>query len=366
MTHLLRGRYSSVFAPTGTCANPVGSPLLRFFTSFEESLQVATSPCCQLDLPDVMLRIFPQMPEPLPRRSRWVLLPGSSSASSAFPRDKMGRLPASSREHDFPRIHFEAAAIPLCSGLRVCLPPRSFPPLSVFQQGGRDVYVRAERALLPSHASDMLSAWLQATGGTRTFTSLGSQCCRLLLISVNPSLRAWAPVTAVPWSASACFFLHVIGLPPFTIEVGFPLIPVENDFTTDPFFETAAIPLCSGPPVCSPPRSFLPLRLIAAEQPRLLRPSRTCFVASACIGYANHPLRQLVVWGLAPHQIHSLVGCSSEMGIFRQLKMPSSEDSRPYESVRSAGGLGSRSYCTVTLKAVAWLRLPEVAVTVAV
>jgi hypothetical protein len=48
---------------------PYGSPLLRFFTSFEESLQVATSPCCPWDLPDVMLRIFLQMPEPLPRRS---------------------------------------------------------------------------------------------------------------------------------------------------------------------------------------------------------------------------------------------------------------------------------------------------------
>ena len=70
-----------------------------------------------------------------------------------------------------------------------------------------------------------------------------------------------------------------------------PACPRQNDFTTDPFFETAAISLCSGPQVCSPPRSFLPLRLIAAGQPRLLRPSRTCFVASACIGYANHPLR---------------------------------------------------------------------------
>src|SRR5258708_32229286 len=60
---------------------------------------------------------------------------------------------------------------------------------------------------------------------------------------------------------------------------------------TDPFFETAAISLCSGPPVCLPPRSFLPLRLIAAGQPRLLRPSRTCVVASACIGYASDPLR---------------------------------------------------------------------------
>jgi len=80
-----------------------------------------------------------------------------------------------------------------------------------------------------------------------------------------------------------------------------PAFPRRNDFTTDPFFETAAIPLCSGPQVCSPPRSFLPLRLIVAGQPRLLRPSRTCFVTSACIGHANHPPRHLVVWGLAPH-----------------------------------------------------------------
>src|SRR6266478_1484995 len=60
------------------------------------------------------------------------------------------------------------------------------------------------------------------------------------------------------------------------------------------------------------------LRLIAAEQPRLLRPSRTCVFTSACIGYANHPPRQLVVWGLAPHEIHSLVGCSSVTAIFHQ------------------------------------------------
>jgi hypothetical protein len=45
---------------------------------------------------------------------------------------------------------------------------------------------------------------------------------------VNPSLGAWAPVTAVPRSAPACFFLHVIGLPPYTIEVGFPHFPVKT------------------------------------------------------------------------------------------------------------------------------------------
>jgi len=40
-----------------------------------------------------------------------------------------------------------------------------------------------------------------------------------------------------------------------------PAFPRRNDFTTDPFFETAAISLCSGPQVCSPPRPPLPLRL---------------------------------------------------------------------------------------------------------
>src|SRR5215831_6873991 len=80
-----------------------------------------------------------------------------------------------------------------------------------------------------------------------------------------------------------------------------PAFPRQNDFMTDRLFETAAISLCSGPPLCSPPRSSLPLQLSAAGQPRLLRPSGTCFVASACIGYAYHLPRQLVVWGLSPH-----------------------------------------------------------------
>jgi hypothetical protein len=63
-----------------------------------------------------------------------------------------------------------------------------------------------------------------------------SPCCRRDLpdvISVNPSLGAWAPVTAVPRGAPACFFLHVMGLPLFTIQVGFPHCSRRNDFMTD-------------------------------------------------------------------------------------------------------------------------------------
>src|SRR5437762_4811270 len=65
--------------------------------------------------------------------------------------------------------------------LTVCLPPRSFLPLQVKLTGQpRLLYVRAERASLPLHASDMLSARLQAIGGARTLTSQDSQHCRLL------------------------------------------------------------------------------------------------------------------------------------------------------------------------------------------
>jgi hypothetical protein len=58
---------------------------------------------------------------------------------------------------------------------------RSFPPLQLSPQGGRGFYIRAERASSPPHAPDILSARLQAIGGTRTFASLDSQPCRLLI-----------------------------------------------------------------------------------------------------------------------------------------------------------------------------------------
>jgi len=120
------------------------------------------------------------------------------------------------------------------------------------------------------------------------------------VISVNPSLGL-GPCHGGS-AECTCLFLPPRHRPsPVHYRGRLPAFPRQNDFMTDLFFETAAIPLCSGPQVCSPPRSFPPLRLIVAGQPRLLRPSRTCFVASACIGHANHPPRQLVVWGLTPH-----------------------------------------------------------------
>src|SRR5262249_24627919 len=91
----------------------------------------------------------------------------------------------------FRGLVIEVAAISLCSGLTVCMPPRSLLPLRVNPQGSRGFYIRAERASLPSHASDMLSARLQAIGGTRTSTSQDSQLCRLLtpITSIRSTIR---------------------------------------------------------------------------------------------------------------------------------------------------------------------------------
>jgi hypothetical protein len=55
-------------------------------------LQVATSPCCQRDFPDVMLRIFPEMLEPIPRRSAECVCLVLPQPSSAFPIIRLGRL----------------------------------------------------------------------------------------------------------------------------------------------------------------------------------------------------------------------------------------------------------------------------------
>jgi hypothetical protein len=106
---LLGERYPSLIAPADSFADPAISPRLQPWPR-SRSLQVAISPCCCRDLPDVILRILPRLPAPLPRRSRWVRLPGSSPASSALPSHKMGWLPASFREHDFPRVPFRGCS----------------------------------------------------------------------------------------------------------------------------------------------------------------------------------------------------------------------------------------------------------------
>ncbi len=107
VSRLLGGHYSSFLAPTGSCANPVASPLLRLSASLGESLQVATSPCCQPDLPDVISANLSSDAWSLtttgPRECIYLF---SFSVSSAFPNRGLGRLRVFTREYDFSRKRF--------------------------------------------------------------------------------------------------------------------------------------------------------------------------------------------------------------------------------------------------------------------
>ena len=141
------------------------------------------SPCCPRELPDAIsesLSLDAGSPTPAVHR---VLSPVSSTMSSAFPRGKVGRLPAAiPLETTSCGGIFEVADISLCSGLQVCSPPRSSLPLRILPQGSRGFYVRAYRASLPLHAPDILTVRIQAIDGARTFTLPDSQPCRLLTL----------------------------------------------------------------------------------------------------------------------------------------------------------------------------------------
>src|SRR5262250_1237463 len=100
--------------------------------------------------------------------------------SSAFPKRRFGRLLASFRERDFPRACYRGCSYFFMFRPHSLLASQIAPTAAREPQGSRGLYIRAERASLPSHASDMLSARLQAIGGTRTSTSQDSQLCRLL------------------------------------------------------------------------------------------------------------------------------------------------------------------------------------------
>ena len=169
-------------------------------------MQVVTSPCCPRQLPDVISNsLFLDAGSPTPAVHR-VLSPVSSTMSSAFPRGKVGRLPAAiPLETTSCGGIFEVADISLCSGLQVCSPPRSSLPLRILPQGSRGFYVRAERGSLPPRASDMLTARRQAIGGTGTCTPLD---CGLVGCFVGQNLHLQHLIKQVVKSACP----HALGL----------------------------------------------------------------------------------------------------------------------------------------------------------
>ena len=160
--------------------------------------------------------------------------------------------------------------------------PESLCPMLALPPSGRREPPPA-RTLLPGHRSYRLIRPIPLallSFGLSLVRGVSAGCYQPLLLA-GPSRRylcesfpaCLGPCHGGPVECT-CLFLPPRHRPsPVHYRGRLPACPRQNDFMTDPFFETAAISLCSGPQVCSPPRSFLPLRLIAAGQPRLLRPS---------------------------------------------------------------------------------------------
>ncbi len=143
------------------------------------SLQVATSPCWKMDVPDVIsTNLF---------LGAWTRTPVASMLktqlflheTSAFPKFKTGRRQQS------PYSGFSTGFITGLQSFANVQAPRfarhpdhSYPHEN--KRGSDGFYIRAEHESLPSRASDMLTARIGQIDGVGTCTPLNSRPCRLL------------------------------------------------------------------------------------------------------------------------------------------------------------------------------------------
>jgi hypothetical protein len=173
---------------------PRGSPVLRFVASCRESLQVATSPCCHQNLPDVI-------PVNLSSNawSHAPAVPQNACACSLFRVIGLPQLESGSASRCYPRIRLLAGRVSrVQTFLNVQafefarLPDRSYRCTS--SRRAAETFTSGHtRASFPPHAPDMLAVRIQAIDGTRTSTALDSQSCRLL-----PPVARHVLVTVLP------------------------------------------------------------------------------------------------------------------------------------------------------------------------
>jgi len=125
--------YPTIIAHTGSCARPRSSPALCQWL-----VSGVFAGCCESLLENgpsrrYLCESFPGCLDPYPGGFLRCTYPFLPIGTSAFPPLGQGRLPTISRTTTSVRgSNFGAAVIPLCSGLRVCLPPRSFLPLWLY------------------------------------------------------------------------------------------------------------------------------------------------------------------------------------------------------------------------------------------
>ena len=112
------------------------------------------------------------------------------------------------------------------------------------------------RSLRPWPRSAGPCRLLPAPAGNRPFPTLSPQ----VFPQVPGPLPRWDPMVHSPVSS------HRTAAFPTFLQGRLPHEPY-SDFTTGVYFGAAVIPSCSGPQVCSPPRSLLPQSPIEAGQP---------------------------------------------------------------------------------------------------
>ena len=145
------------------------------------SSQVAASPCWETALPDVISASLSLDARAPVAAVCGVHLPVSSPASSAFPVLSQVGSPANTHSSNFTvEGNFATAAIPLCSGLQVCLPPRSLPPLRI-PSAGRPWRLRPSRTYVVTDVCiGYASPPNRAIEGAGTSTPQDSRPCRPL------------------------------------------------------------------------------------------------------------------------------------------------------------------------------------------
>jgi hypothetical protein len=216
----------------------------------------------------------------------------------------------------------------LSSRARACRRNRQVPRVPLPNVGVTSLGRRVR--LLRGHYSPFLAPtdsfanplWLSPTSAFRLVRGVCAGChqaplpsppglsrrylCESFLGCLSPYPGGWL-------GAFAWFFLSFHRPSPSFDRIGFPL-PSANTIFHGSAFEAAAISLCSGLPVCSPPRSFLPQQVSLQGSRGPLHPSRT-YVATHRICYPPD-YGQLAERGLSPRKIRCLVGCSRMMPTF--------------------------------------------------
>ena len=155
---LLRGHYSSFFAPTDSFASLSRLSSTSALPRWRSLCRLSTSPCCPPDLPDVISEdlscdAWAPITTVLQIACTCFFL-----CNSGLPHRKMGRL---YRKIPLKRLHsgrdFRDCSHFFMFRPHILLATLVAPTTTVSRRAVSDFYIRAERASLPPHAPNMLA-----------------------------------------------------------------------------------------------------------------------------------------------------------------------------------------------------------------